>query len=132
MLVSRQWSLKTLADHRADNRAWVRAILGDQVGDHDQAVTHDEPGSRYVFELARPDDADVPPYQFRILRAISARLRWRDELATARARSRLDSQCTPCTLNGGGAGYPSLDRSSQEHCQASPDTRPATTPPMAA
>ena len=79
----------------ADNRAWVRAILGDQVGDHDQAVTHGEPGSRYVFELARPDDPDVPPYQMRILRAISARMRWRDEMAAARARRDAAARSSP-------------------------------------
>jgi hypothetical protein len=86
VLVSRQWSIKTLADIRADNRAWVRAILAGDGGDHDQAVTDLEPGSRYVFELARPDDPDVPPYQLRILRAISARIQWRNELNAARAR----------------------------------------------
>jgi len=95
VLVSRQWSQKTLADYRADGRAWVRAILAGGVGDHDQAVTDDEPGSRYVFEPVRPDDPDVPPYQLRILRAISARIRWKDELAAARARHDAASRSSP-------------------------------------
>jgi hypothetical protein len=102
VLVSRQWSTKTLADIRADNRAWVRAILAGYGGDHDQAVTDVEasgqadPGSRYVFELARPDDPDVPPYQLRVLRAISARVQWRDQLAAARQqREREAARSTP-------------------------------------
>jgi len=86
VLVSRKWSTKTLADIRADNRAWVRAVLAGDGGDHDQAITETDPTSRCVFELARPDDPDVPPYQLRILRAISARVQWRDQLAAARQR----------------------------------------------
>jgi len=85
VLVSRQWSTKTLADLRADNRSWVRAVLGG-IGDHDQAVT-DDPATHFVFELAHPDDPDVPPYQYRILRAIAARVRWRAELDAARRRA---------------------------------------------
>jgi hypothetical protein len=89
VLLSRQWSGKTLADHRADNRAWVRTILSGALADDDQVVTaadDDDPG-RYRFELARPDDPDVDPYQHRILRAIAARLRWRDALKQAQARA---------------------------------------------
>ncbi len=87
VLISRQWSGKTLADHRADNRAWVRAILTGAVdGEHhegeDQADAQNEP--RYRFELARPDDPDVPPVEHRILRAISTRIRWRAAMAQAR------------------------------------------------
>ncbi len=92
VLVSRQWSGKTLTDHRADNRAWVRAILaGDLDGHDDQADTDAEQADgppRYRFELARPDDPDVPPVQHRILRAISTRIRWRQALDAARARTK--------------------------------------------
>lgn len=85
VLVSRLWSNKTLADIRADNRAWVRAILSAGIGDHDQAVT-DDPTTRYVFEIARPDDPDVPRYEFRILRSISERQRQRAQIAAAQRR----------------------------------------------
>jgi hypothetical protein len=81
VLVSRQWSLKTLADIRADNQARVRAIL-----DGDQADARPE-DDRFVYELARPDDPDVPSYQHRILTAIAARSRWRDEIRQARQRT---------------------------------------------
>lgn len=88
VLVSRQWSGKTLADHRADNRAWIRAVLG---GDLAETEPTDDSGGgsageRYRFELARPDDPDVLPLEHRILRAVSARIRWRSQLDAARRR----------------------------------------------
>jgi hypothetical protein len=87
VLISREWSGKTLVDHRADNRDWVRAILAGNLDGHheDQADTPDP--SRYRFELARPGDPDLPPVQHRILRAISTRLQWRSALARARDRA---------------------------------------------
>lgn len=91
VLISRQWSGKTLADHRADNRAWVRAVLAGGMADNpenDQAGD-DEPAGpdRYRFELARPEDPDVLPREHRILRAVSARIRWRAALDSARQRA---------------------------------------------
>ena len=66
--VSRQWSGKTLTDHRADNRAWVRAVLAGALdNDDDQGDSPD----RYSYSLARPDDPDVPSTQIRIMRAIA-------------------------------------------------------------
>jgi hypothetical protein len=85
VLVSRQWSGKTLADHRADTRAWVRALLGVTVGD-DQADT-DTPPAPVAWEMARPDDPDIPPLGHRLLRAISARIQQRTELRSARDRA---------------------------------------------
>jgi hypothetical protein len=92
VLVSRQWSGKTLADHRADNRAWVRAVMAGAVDGRDQDETNTvaDPANgpnRYRFELARPDDPDVLPVQHRILRAISTRIRWRQALDAAKARA---------------------------------------------
>jgi hypothetical protein len=87
VLISREWSGKTLVDHRADNRDWVRAILAGNLDGHaeDQAVTVER--GRYTFELARPGDPDVPPVQHRILRAVSTRIQWRSALARARDRA---------------------------------------------
>jgi Replication initiator protein, pSAM2 len=112
MLVSRAWSTKTLADIRADNAAWVRAVLatnpdpeaasddGDQANE-DQIDTSDAPGAaspagaetgpRYFYELARPDDPDVPAYQHRILAAVAARDRWRQQIRAALARAQLSA-----------------------------------------
>lgn len=82
VLISRQWSNKTLADHRGDNRAWVQAILAGATGE--QETTEPDDKRRYVFELARPGDPDLPPLEHRILRAISTRTRWRAALAEQR------------------------------------------------
>src|SRR5690606_20326081 len=42
VLVSRQWSGKTLADHRADRRAWVRTLLA-LTGDGGDQEDTDQP-----------------------------------------------------------------------------------------
>ncbi|MFY1672703.1 replication initiator [Plantactinospora sp. WMMB334] len=109
VLVSRQWSGKTLADHRADNRAWIRAILAGGMADTDPADPEhgqgDEHGQaaadnpeRYRFELARPEDPDVLPLEHRILRAVSARIRWRTDLDAARQRAAHGLSATAQTL----------------------------------
>jgi hypothetical protein len=87
VLISRQWSGKTLADHRADNRAWVRALLGLSTGDRDHQADTDPDGTpptRYAWELAKPDDPDLPPLGHRLLRAISERIQQRTQLDHAR------------------------------------------------
>jgi len=76
VLISRQWSGKTLADHKADRRDFVRQLLGvtSEPGD-DQDGTEPSPQSRHVWEMARPDDPDVLPLGHRLLRAVSERIR---------------------------------------------------------
>ncbi|WP_240670485.1 replication initiator [Actinoplanes solisilvae] len=83
VLVSRDWSGKTLADHRADAHAWVKALLGTV----DQPEADPEPEKQIAWELARYDDPDLPPLDHRLLRAVSERIRRRSELATARQRA---------------------------------------------
>jgi replication initiator protein RepSA len=87
VLVSRDWSGKTLADHRADARAWVLALLG--VSTDPETTSQAEPGepSPVVWELARPDDPDVPELEHRLLRAISQRIQRRAQLRAARERA---------------------------------------------
>jgi hypothetical protein len=87
VLISRHWSGKTLADHRADNQAWLRAVLSGAYADtenehEDQALVDTD---RYIYQLARPDDPDVPTLQIRIMRSIANRERCRTALARARA-----------------------------------------------
>ncbi len=84
VLVSRHWSGKTLADHRADAKAWVRALLGITTTDQDQEQEQSAP---VAWEMARPTDPDVPPLEHRLLRAISARIQQRQELQAARERA---------------------------------------------
>ncbi|GIJ75973.1 hypothetical protein Xph01_04050 [Micromonospora phaseoli] len=55
--------------------------------EHHQAADEVDGPNRYRFELARPEDPDVPPLEHRLLRAISARIRWRTDLDTARQRT---------------------------------------------
>lgn len=85
VLISRKWSGKTLTDHRDDNRAWVQALLG-----LDPAV-QSQVNSRYLYELCRRDDPDLPPQTQRIMRAVSARIQWRAALKQAQQLSAKDS-----------------------------------------
>ncbi|WP_435588388.1 replication initiator [Micromonospora chalcea] len=95
ILISRDWSGKTLADHKHDARAWVRALLGattdsGAAGETGQLV--DDPGDtadrvRHAWELARPDDPDVGPLSYRLMRSISERARWWSELLAAKDRA---------------------------------------------
>jgi hypothetical protein len=90
VLISRQWSGKTLADHRADNHTWVRALLGHTTGHDDQDQEHDtgrRAASRYAWELARPGDPDLAPLGHRLLRAISERIQQRTQLDQARRQA---------------------------------------------
>lgn len=82
VLISRQWSGKTLTDHRADRRTWVQTVLKGAL------AAEEQPGeamaSKYTFDLARPDDPDVPTMNVRLLRAIGERQRWKAQLLRAR------------------------------------------------
>ncbi|PWU44511.1 replication initiation protein, partial [Micromonospora globispora] len=81
VLISRQWSGKTLTDHRADRKEWVKALLGVTT-DADTAPAGGE--QRHAWELAKPTDPDVASLGHRVLRAISERIQWRVQLDAAR------------------------------------------------
>ena len=51
VLVSRKWSGKTLADHRADRKAWLTGMLGLPATDP----------ARYTWEPVKPGDPDHMP-----------------------------------------------------------------------
>ena len=95
ILVSRDWSGKTLADHRADAHAWVKALLGLTTDTATAEPVNPEPGqpTPVAWELARPDDPDVPPIEHRLLRAVSQRIERRQQLDAARQRA-LDQSAT--------------------------------------
>jgi hypothetical protein len=78
VLVSRKWSGKTLADHRADRRAFVLQALAD-VGIE---KPEDEP-KRLVWHKVQPGDPHVPPRAHLLMHAIAERIRWRAEYDTA-------------------------------------------------
>jgi hypothetical protein len=79
VLVSRKWSGKALADHRADRRAW----LLDTLGLPDPATT---PG-RYKWDYVTPADADHMPPTRRLLHVLAQRTEQRAALEEARRKA---------------------------------------------
>jgi hypothetical protein len=77
VLVSRKWSGKTLADHRADRQAWLLSTLG---------VPATDP-ARYRWELVAPGDPDHMDHARRLLHAVADRARWQAALTEARRRA---------------------------------------------
>ncbi|MDT0331029.1 replication initiator [Nocardiopsis lambiniae] len=92
VLVSRKWSGKTLADHKADRLAWVLNALGvdptneaqgDDTNPRPPALTSVNSGD-FAWEVARPTDPDVAPREQRLLRAVGEALKRRTQLHAAR------------------------------------------------
>jgi hypothetical protein len=79
VLVSRKWSGKALADHRADRRAW----LLDTLGLPDPAT---QPG-RYKWDYVSPADADHMPPTRRLLHVLAQRTQQQAALDEARRRT---------------------------------------------
>ena len=77
VLVSRKWSGKTLADHRADRKHWLLETLG--IPDTDPA--------RYTWEPVTPGDPDHMPPAQRLLHIVADRQRWHAALTEARRRA---------------------------------------------
>jgi hypothetical protein len=78
VLVSRKWSGKTLADHRADRKAWLLAMLG---------IPEDR-ADRYAWQVVTPSDPDHMPIPRRLLHVLADRARWQAALTEARQRAR--------------------------------------------
>jgi hypothetical protein len=120
VLVSRQWSGKTLADHRHDQAAWVRRVLGVLPGDNDAitpevaaAVEAARAGGAPApirWDRARPEDRDLGNLATRLLRAVSTRIQHKAALAAAR---RADPPIVSAVAGGG---------------REPPTGRPTTTP----
>jgi len=77
VLVSRKWSGKTLADHRADRKAWLVETLGLEVPDP----------ARYTWAQVIPGDPDYLPPEQRLLHVVADRARWKAALIEARRRA---------------------------------------------
>jgi hypothetical protein len=108
ILVSRDWSGKTLADHRYDLRAWVKALLGVSVS-HDQAdPTNPEPGTPepVAWELVKPSDPDLSPLSHRLMRALSQRIQWRNAINAAKDRAAQHDTNLSATGTGERRGEP--------------------------
>lgn len=80
VLVSRAWSGKTLAEHRADRTAFVRQLLSAAGITPQLADDQDGP---YLWERTAPGDSDVPPRPAMLLQLVSERQRWRAEYTAA-------------------------------------------------
>ena len=82
VLVSRRWSGKALADHRADRREWLLSTLG---------VSATDP-ARYSWEPVTPADPDHMAHARRLLHAVADRTRWQAALREARMRAAGDEE----------------------------------------
>lgn len=74
MLVSRKWSGKTLVDHKADRKAFVKqalAVVGMEKPEPDPA--------RFVWRKVESTDAHVLPRDHLVMRAIAERITWKAE-----------------------------------------------------
>ncbi|GGM99636.1 hypothetical protein GCM10011609_42470 [Lentzea pudingi] len=74
VLVSRKWSGKTLADHKADRKRFVVQAL--------KAVGIEKPEkdpARLVWHKVRPGDPNVPPRAHLLMHAIAQRVTWKAE-----------------------------------------------------
>ncbi|MEO3862489.1 replication initiator [Acrocarpospora sp. B8E8] len=105
VLVSRKWSGKTLAGHKADRRTWALTAMGIDPQEESR-----EPG-RYVWRPVSASDPGLDPLPLRLLRLVGLRQRWRAEQAALRERAGLgppDSADDPGSAGGaaaaGGAG----------------------------
>src|SRR5262245_60109900 len=86
VLVSRKWSGKTLAGHKADRVAVVRAALeaaGIDPDDHDEMAVVGTDG-RWSWELLGRSRVDAATYAAAISQAIHTRQRWRREYEAAK------------------------------------------------
>jgi hypothetical protein len=86
VLVSRQWSGKTLALHKADRADVVRAALeeaGIDPDDHDELSINGTDG-RWTWELLGRSRVDEHSYAAAIAEQITTRQRWRHQYETAK------------------------------------------------
>nr|WP_308427985.1 replication initiator [Actinomadura livida] len=92
VLVSRKWSGKTLADHKADRKAWVLARLAEA----GVPVTNPaDPNAVHVWERAGPGDPDVKPAEQRLLLLINERIHRRKQLDQATHNPTPELSATP-------------------------------------
>jgi hypothetical protein len=78
VLVSRKWSGKTLADHRADRKAWLMTVL---------EIPATETG-HVKWERVTPSDPDYLPITHRLMHVLAERVRWKASITEARRLAR--------------------------------------------
>ena len=101
VLVSRQWTGKTLTEHRADRAAIVRAALaeaGIEAPDTDRysaTATTDDGQPRYLWSPVARDDDDVPTYRRVMADSIAEKVRWRTEYERAKQLAQVSDGTSP-------------------------------------
>ena len=91
VLVSRQWSGKTLGEHRADRAAVVRealeeaGMLAPEIERMAATVMASDGKPRFVWTDTRPDPIT---YARVIMHAVAERLRWKAQYAAAKEQTR--------------------------------------------
>ena len=101
VLVSRKWSGKTLARHRADRAAVVRAALeeaGIDPDDHDELAVSGTDG-RWSWELLGRSRVDDRTYAMAIGEQIVTRQRWRNQYEAAKASGARAGPAPPAALS---------------------------------
>ncbi|MEV6265860.1 replication initiator [Kribbella sp. NPDC051936] len=106
VLVSRQWTGRTLTDHRADRAEVVRQTLaaaGVDMHDTDRyaATAQLEDGSpRFIWSpVDRANDDDLPTWHGVLTRGIAERIRWRTEYEQAKQQAHAPPDNTCSTTN---------------------------------
>ncbi|UVS76331.1 replication initiator [Actinokineospora sp. UTMC 2448] len=89
VLVSRKWSGKTVAEHKADRRAFVLSML-EGVG----IRPPEQDTSRLIWRKLAPGDTHAPPRAHLLMHAISERIRWRAEYDKALLAAGTDVSAT--------------------------------------
>ena len=90
VLVSRKWSGKTVAEHKADRRAFVLGMLAGVGINPPERDT-----SRLIWRKLAPGDRNAPPRVHLLMHAISERIRWRAEYDRALLAASPDVSATP-------------------------------------
>jgi hypothetical protein len=83
VLVSRNWSNRSLSDNPAERAEFVRQLL-DKAGVQPAYAVDDGP---FLWERTRPGDTDVPTQPTLLLQAISQRQRWRADFLAAQLKA---------------------------------------------
>jgi hypothetical protein len=81
VLVSRQWSGKTLAEHRDERRDHVLTALGLDLA---SVRAEDKTRDRFIWEHVNPTDPDIPPLTVRIWAGVVQAFRQRRDYQAAR------------------------------------------------
>ncbi|WP_210414771.1 replication initiator [Microlunatus elymi] len=93
VLVSRQWSGKTLQEHRADRATVVReallnaGILAPEIERLAASITLPDGRPRFVWSDSKVDHAG---YVWTILQSVNERARWREQYEAAKQREPVD------------------------------------------